>query len=296
MHKLKSMGKTALFVSSFLWGMGYVAVELALQSGWHPVAILAVTGLIGAMVLIVFSKKRNFFYDKDLMKEGIIAGVFLSAGMILQIFGQLMSTPSKAAIIITSYVIFTPILYSIKQRRPLTRLVFVASTLAFMGVVIISYDGGFSFLIGDVILVLGALMFAFHFIQLEKNAKFDDAISLSIIQLLTMSILMSCVLPFLSYNFAFNGFIYVAYLGVVSSGLAFFLQNYGQKLVTSSSASVIMTFEAIFGVVASILVFQSVLSFKLFIGAFLLLGSVFMLELMPHSRYFKGRRYKSRKG
>lgn len=61
MHKLKTMGKTALFISSFLWGMGYVAVELALQSGWHPVAILAVTGLIGAMVLIVFSKKRIFY-------------------------------------------------------------------------------------------------------------------------------------------------------------------------------------------------------------------------------------------
>ncbi len=53
------MGKTALFISAFLLGMGYVAIEMALQSGWHPFAILSLTGLIIGVTLLILSLEKN---------------------------------------------------------------------------------------------------------------------------------------------------------------------------------------------------------------------------------------------
>ncbi len=291
MRNLRTMGKTALFVSAFLWGMGYVALESALLAGWHPIAILTMTGGIGGCTLFAFSYKRKWWRNKAMIFQGMFAGLFLSLGMLSQAFGQQLSSPTNAAIIITSYVIFTPIIYSFKHRRPLSTLVLGAAIISFFGVLIISYEGSLLLNPGDVILVVGALMFSFHFIQLESIAHFDDSLSLATIQLFTMSLLSGVMMPLVRIPIQSEGFVFIAYLGLVSSGLAFFLQNYGQKLVTSSSASVIMTFEAIFGVIASIVFFKEYLSFRLFIGAFLLIGSVFILEIMPHSRYFKGRRY-----
>jgi drug/metabolite transporter (DMT)-like permease len=194
--------------------------------------------------------------------------LLLTLGMIAKTFGKQLSSPTNATIIITSYVIFTPILYSIKHRRPLTPLIMVTAVLAFSGVVIISFDGLLLLNRGDVMLVIGVLMFSFHFIQLKSAAHFDTSLSLATIQLFTMTLLSCVFLPFLRSSMHFDGFVFIIYLGIVSSGFAFFLQNYGQKLVTSSSVSVIMTFEAIFGVVASIIFFKEFLSFQLFVSAF----------------------------
>lgn len=71
------------------------------------------------------------------------------------------------------------------------------------------------------------------------------------------------------------------YIGLISSGVAFFLQTFGQKSLESSVASIILTFEAIFGVLGSAFVFELMIPTQTWIGGILLLGSVFVLEAIP---------------
>jgi drug/metabolite transporter (DMT)-like permease len=74
------LAKSSLFLSAFLWGFGFVAVEGALISGWDPMALLAARGFIGGSLLFIFSYRRKFWKNKELMIEGIKAGFFLTLG------------------------------------------------------------------------------------------------------------------------------------------------------------------------------------------------------------------------
>jgi len=275
------IAKSALFLSAFLWGFGFVAVEGALISGWHPMALLATRGLIGGFLLLLFSHRRKFWKNKKLMYEGIKAGVVLTLGFIGQTYGQAISGPANAAFITAMYVIFVPIIGTIWYKDKIHPLVIVTSITAFIGVALISVQGSLRVNVGDVLLLGGALFFAVHIVKLSQLSHFNDSLSLTTIQLFTMSAISSTFLLFTSTNFTLSGLYYVLYIGLISSGIAFFLQTFGQKAVTSSVASIILTFEAIFGVLGSAIVFKLLIPNQTWIGGILLLGSVFFLEAMP---------------
>lgn len=275
------LAKSALFLSAFLWGFGFVAVEGALISGWHPMALLAARGFIGGFLLLLFSHKRKFWKNKKLMFEGFKAGVILTFGFVGQTYGQSISGPANAAFITAMYVIFVPFICTIWYKDKIHPLVIVASMTAFIGVALISVQGTLRVNVGDIWLLGGALFFAVHIIKLSQLSHFNDSLSLTTIQLFTMSAISSTFLLFTSTNFTYSGLYYVLYVGLISSGIAFFLQTFGQKSVASSVASIILTFEAIFGVLGSAIVFKLLIPTQTWIGGILLLGSVFFLEAMP---------------
>lgn len=283
MEKYGLLGKSSLFASAFLWGFGFVAVEGALLAGWNPMLLLAVRGLLGGTLLLVFSYKRQWWRNKSLIKDSIIAGIYLTSAFVAQTYGQSISGPANAAFITALYVIFTPFIYALKERKMVSGVVLVAAFASFVGVALISVKGTLSWQWGDFLLVVCAVLFAVHILQLEKMGHHDDALSVTTIQLYVMSAVSFLFVPFLNVTMPSVGFGYVAYSGLVSSGIAFFLQTFGQKHVPSSAASIILTFEAIFGALGAIWFYQEFFSLQMFFGGLLLVGSVFFLELVPKS-------------
>jgi drug/metabolite transporter (DMT)-like permease len=283
MEKFGLLGKSSLFASAFLWGIGFVAVEGALLAGWNPMLLLAVRGFMGGALLLAFSYKRKFWNNKPLLKDSLIAGVYLSAAFVAQTYGQSLSGPANAAFITALYVIFTPFIYALKERKMVSGIVLVAAFASFVGVALISVRGSLSWQWGDFLLVVCAVLFAIHILQLEKMGHHDDALSITTIQLFVMGVLCVLFVPFLNVSVPSIGWGYVAYCGLVSSGIAFFLQTFGQKHVPSSAASIILTFEAIFGALGAVLFYRELFSLQMFFGGLLLVGSVFFLELVPKS-------------
>lgn len=275
------VAKSYLLLSALLWGFGYVAVEGALRSGWHPMALLAARGFIGGLVMFVFSHRRKFWQNKKMVIEGIKAGIFLTLGFIGQTFGQSMSGPANAAFITALYVVFVPLVGSVWYKHKIKMHVVVASLFAFAGVVLISVQGTYIVHAGDFFLILGAIFFAIHIIKLSQLSSFNDSLSITTIQLFTLSAISSTFMVVNNINFSFSGLYYVLYIGLVSSGIAFFLQTYSQKSVESSVASILLTFEAIFGVLAAAIVFNLKIPTQTWIGGIVLLGSVFFLEAIP---------------
>jgi len=282
MKKFTGLGKLSLFGSAFLWGFGFIAVENALRSGWNPMLLLATRGLLGAILLHSFAYKRLYWKNKAMLKDGILAGIYLTIAFVGQTYGQALSGPANAAFITALYVIFTPILLSIRHHRWVSKTVLVAAIIAFIGVALISVKDTVKINPGDIYLILGAIMFAIHILKLEDISHYDDALSLTTIQLITMSVCSFAFVPFLNVTFTTQGIGFVLYSGLISSGIAFFLQTFGQKHVNAPTASIILTFEAIFGVLGAVLFLQEIISQKMLLGGFLLIGSVFFVELMPN--------------
>lgn len=281
MKKLAGIGKMSLFASAFLWGFGFVAVDGALSSGWNPMLLLGVRGLIGGLFLHFFAFRRRYYLNRRMLKDGWLAGLYLTLAFAFQTYGQALSGASNAAFITALYVIFTPIILSIRNRKMMPKLVMFAAFVSMVGVGLISIQGDFRWQIGDVYLVLGAWMFAVHILQLEKLAHYDDALSITTIQLFTMGVVSMAFALVMNVSVPSSGYGYVVYCGLISSGIAFFLQTFGQKHVPSSTASIIMTFEAIFGVIGAMVFLHEVLSSRMLLGGLLLIGSVLVIELKP---------------
>ena len=71
----------------------------------------------------------------------------------------------------------------------------------------------------------------------------------------------------------------VLYLGVVSTMVAYGIQTWAQKRTTSTEAAVILSTEAFFGMLASILILGEAITLQIFVGAILIFIGIMIVEL-----------------
>jgi len=67
-------------------------------------------------------------------------------------------------------------------------------------------------------------------------------------------------------------------LGVIASALCLVMQAYGLKYVQPSQASLILSLESVFGVIASVLFYGEMLTLRLIVGFFLIFCGIFISE------------------
>jgi drug/metabolite transporter (DMT)-like permease len=272
-------GKSALLTSALLWGIAFVAVQEAMNRGWTPFMLLGVRGLLASLALAGFAIKRRFWLKPALIKQSIIAGLILFLGFVFQTYGQLYSSVSNASFITVMYVVFIPVL--MWRKRHLNRWTILGVVLAVAGTAVLTVRESLSFHAGDALLLACAVVFAYHIMAVEKLAPYDDSLSATFIQVLTLGVLGFLMAVLTGGKLPTDGWIYVAYAGIISSGLAFFLQTYGQKHVNSTVAGILLTMEALFGAMGAILILGEPLTFSTLIGGFLMMSAVFMVELGP---------------
>lgn len=122
-----------LVLAGILWGFGFIATAWTLDiagplaiTGWRFV----IAGIIG---LIVFHRglRHNF---ARLTRLSIMPGFFISLTLILQTWGLLYTTATKSAFLTCLYVLFVPIIQTIRGGRPPSRFLLVCGLVALCGV------------------------------------------------------------------------------------------------------------------------------------------------------------------
>lgn len=272
-------GKTALLTSALLWGVAFVAVQEAINRGWTPFMLLGVRGVLASLALVGFALKRRFWEKPELIKQSIVAGIILFLGFVFQTYGQMYSSVSNASFITVMYVVFIPLL--MWRKRPINGWTFLGVGLAVIGTAVLTMRESLSFHIGDALLLACAVVFAYHIMAVEKLAPYNDSLSATFIQVLTLGVLGFGMALLTGGKLPSAGWIYVAYAGIISSGLAFFLQTYGQKHVNSTVAGILLTLEALFGAMGAILILGEPVTISTVFGGFLMMSAVFMVELGP---------------
>lgn len=272
-------GKLALFTAAFLWGVSFVAVEKAMEHGWTPFALLGMRGLLSGLALSIFAIKQKFWQKRTLIIESLLAGVLMFIGLALQTYGQALSTVSNASFITVLYVVFIPIILWKKQRA--TGSIILAVILAVVGTAFLTLNGGFTFNIGDILLIGCAFTFALHIIFLGHVIRHNDLLSVAMIQSFTMGILGFIFAGFNGQSIPTTGWIYVIFIGIVSSGIAFFLQLYGQQRVSPTISGLILTLESLFGSLGAIFLLNEPFTLNVLVGGSLMLLAVVTIELGP---------------
>ena len=214
----------------------------------------------GAALLALIAGKRWTRFTRDYLWRGAVIGGMLFLAYSIQTFGLARTTPSKNAFLTAVYCVIVPFLYwFIAKRRP-DRFNLIAAFLCIGGIALVSItgDNASAFNMGDVLTLIGGFFFAAHIVAVSRYSEGRDIFILTTLQFASFALFswlgVLITRPALTPGVFDSSLIMgLAYLVICASCGALLFQNIGQKYTAPSTAAVLLSLEAPFGVFFSIL-------------------------------------------
>lgn len=279
------LARLALISATLIWGSSFFMMKSSLDS-IEPFYLLAIRFSIAAAVLSLIFFPKFKLMDKGYIKGGVVMGVFLAMAYGVQTMGLRFTTPGKNAFLTAVYCLIVPFLYWAAERKKPDGYNIAAAVICLVGIGFVSInpsDGG-GVNKGDLLTLCGGFMYACHIIAVNKASKGRDITALTIIQFATAA----CV--FLAAGVLFNKAprgletgtaLTLLYLGIFSTAAALLLQGVGQKYTPPSQAALLLSLEAVFGVMFSVIFADERLTVQLVIGFILIFSAVVISEVKP---------------
>lgn len=289
----RSQAIMLLLLTTIIWGMGVVA-QIAGMDYIHPFALNVhrslAAGLFLLIVLLFIPKLRDVGTDLEAtIKGGILCGICLSVAMALQQYGLQYTTAGKGGFITALYIVLVPI-GGILLHHPISKKTWFAVLVAAVGLYFISMKkgAGFSMGRGDFLVLLSAVAFSVHILVIDRYAPLVDGVAMSCIQFFTAAIL-SLILVLSTGASLFGEYTKalpaILYLGILSSGVGFTLQIMGQRYTEPTTASLILSLEAVFSLLGGIILLSESMTAREAFGCILLFVAILIAQLpMPKLR------------
>ena len=278
-------GTLMILLASFFWGTTFVA-QMTGMDNLGPFSYAASRFTLGFIfLLIVWLTQRKKIQRQQGYKSGFVAGV--GSGLImfiassLQQVSMLYTTAGKAAFITCLYIVLVP-LGAVLLGKLIRAENWIGAILALTGLYLLAIHEDFTFQIGDLILFVSAFFWAAQILFIDKFASRVDALELSVAQIFVCMILSFFIMLIFetpTFEAVTDAWLPIAYGGILSAGVAFTLQVFGQKYTEPSVAAIIMSFESIFGAVSSWIMLGEVMSNREIFGCFLMFIGVLVTQL-----------------
>lgn len=248
-----------IVLATIIWGSSFVVMKNSvdvLPTFW----LLAIRFSFAALVLALVFWKRWKVLDKHYLIGGTVMGLCLFVAYAFQTFGLARTTPGKNAFLTAVYCVIVPFLYWIIARRRPDRFNVIAALLCIAGIGLVSITGedAAAFNWGDVPTLVGGFFFAAHIVAVDKYAEGRDIFILTALQFASFAVFswigVLITRPPLAEGVFTGELVFgLAYLVIFASCGALLFQNIGQKYTAPATAAVLLSLEAPFGVVFSIL-------------------------------------------
>ena len=286
-------GSLLLLLGSLIWGCAFVVQEEAASIGTFT--LNGIRFMIGAIIILPLlalpdndpvTGVRKKTDKKALLIGGIVCGIFLAAAANLQQFGILFNTDvqsgdsGKAGFITALYIVLVPVIGIFFKRKP-TKAVVISVAVAVVGLYLISVKSGFTVSAGDIFLILCALGYAFQIIAIDHWSDKVNCIALSSVEFFVASVIsLILMLIFENPNIeAIKGAIFpILYLGLLSVGVAYTLQVVGQKYCDPTVASLCMSPESLFAMIAACVYYGKLPTLREAIGCLLMMLAIVAVQ------------------
>lgn len=280
-NRMGLWGRLALLTTAVIWGSSFVILKNAID-GLGVMWVLAMRFTISAVLLLALAGKRLRSMSRASVRGSVLIGVCLAAAYIVQTYGLKYTTPGKNAFFTTTYCVMVPFLaWLVYKRKPGLHNV-AAAVLCVAGIGFVALDAGFGEVnTGDVLTIFSGVFYALQIILMEQYISGCDSLSVSAVEFSTAAVI--CLVG----TFAFEGtpvipssgqIFAVLYLAVMCTALCFFLQAWGMKYTPSSTAAMIMTLEAVFGTIFSVILYHEQVTPRLLAGFALIFVAVVLSE------------------
>lgn len=277
----KYLGMIGLLTVTIIWGGGFVASEMALET-LTPFQIMAVRFVIAAALMAGMGGKHLKSITREEIRCGFFLGAALFGAFALQIIGLQYTTPSKNAFLTATNVVMVPFIALVIYRKKIEARSLVGAVMAIAGAGVLSLNQDFSLGLGDGLTLLCAVCFAMQiFLTGEYVGRIRPTV-LNFLQMATAAVLSVAGLAITGgFSFAASGksILAVLYLGVVSTTITYLLQTVSQKYVDETKSAIILSMEAVFGTVFSVIILHEAITVRMILGSILILSAVLISEI-----------------
>ena len=276
-----------LVLVTMCWGVSYYLMDISLAE-LDPFTLNA-HRFLGAFVIAgIFSWKKVLTVNRTTLKYSLLVGVALVFVYMGATFGVKYTSLSNSGFLCALTVIFTPIINRLVFRKKAGAKLTLVVIMCFVGIALMTLKDDFSIntenLRGDMLCLMCAVAYAVDLILTERAVSHEevDAYLLGVFQLGVTGIL-NFMLAFIfeTPHFPDTAGVWgsVIFLSVFCTGIAFVLQPVAQQYTTASHVGVIFTLEPVFAAIVALVFAHEVLSVKAYIGALLMLASIFVMEI-----------------
>lgn len=275
-----------LALATSIWGASFALIKSGVADV-DPLVFLALRFGGGALVYaLVFH--RFLRPTRDEVKWGLLLGVLLWSGNIMQTTGLTQISPERSAFLTALNVLGVPFLLMAFWRQRISLGVWMSVLLACAGLVVLYWTSvGFSMQRGDVLTLGCAAVFSGHILVMSEGGKRCRPMQMCAVQLVSGGLGMLLLVPLGLHGVSLvttlqriphDAWIALAWLGTIGTVVPFGLQAKFQPQTTPTRAAVMYTMEPVFATIFAALLLGSALSPRDAIGCVLLLLAVVVAE------------------
>ncbi len=301
-HRSRRMALIAdilLFTVAIVWGTSFVLVKLATEITTDAVSPLAKDVVAGSLLFLllrylvaagVFAVIRPSSWLKarrgDWARGSVLGALYLSA-LVLQTIGLQQTSPGISGFITGMNIAMVPFLYWMFARRSPGKFQILGAVIATVGLAALSLESDFTMSWGNLLTLLGALLYALHIMATGFFAPKVNASTLAFTQVGFSAAALAIVTPLvttITFDLGWEFWAMTGWMALSGTIYAFFIQSWGQRYTTSTHAAILLGFESVFAALAGIAVGMDSVTWRLLVGGFLMLAGVLVVELLPSSR------------
>ena len=294
-----------LLLTATIWGVAFVAQSVSMDyiGGF---TFNAVRNLIGALTLLPViwglgktkapEEKKRIQASSDrktLITGGICCGILLCFASNFQQFGIKYTSVGKAGFITACYIVIVPII-GIFLKKKCSPFIWIAVILSLCGLYLLCLTPGEGFAIGkgELLVLICAFLFSLHILTIDHFSPLVDGVKMSCIQFLVagafsafpmffseMGHSAAGIAAWLSQLQSWDAWVAILYAGVMSSGVAYTLQIIAQNGLNPTLASMIMSLESVFSVLAGWVILGEVLTARQLLGCLLIFIAIIFAQI-----------------
>lgn len=292
-------GSAILCLAALIWGLAFVAQSDAADY-IPPFAFNCLRSFLGAAFLLVFVWLKSLKTKEKLIPEnreerkitfigGVICGVLLAISVNFQqagltVYPEGVAASARGGFLTAIYVVLVPVV-AIFFKKKASIIIWCAVLIALAGTYFLCMSEGFSGIyLGDILMLCCAFCFTFHIITVDSIGDKVDGARLSLMQFMVCGIISLILsLIFEKGGFAVENILaaapQIAYLGIMSSGVAYTLQIVGQRYAEPAVASISMSLESVFAALGGWVIAGDILSGREFVGCALVFAAIIIAQL-----------------
>lgn len=318
----KTLSHSLLLITAFVWGITFVFQATGMEQGLGPFGFTAFRFLAGSIALLplaLWEARSASLYqllnqrpdanaaaanansdanansnadvlnpNKYLLIATLGLGLIMFIGSALQQISLGITSVANTAFLTTLYVPLVPLLGLVLFARNIRGLRWIAVGIFVVGSWLMSGASTSEAVIGDIMVVIGAVFWASHIMLVgwlaqKTNMPFQLAFTQTFI---TMVLSFLVIMFYESFTMAQVMAVLpeILFAGVMSTALGFTLQLMAQQHCSNAAAAIILSLEGVIAAIAGwVLLDQSMTHIAIF-GAGLIFLAVLIVELTPEHK------------
>jgi drug/metabolite transporter (DMT)-like permease len=269
-----------------VWGLTFVMVQDAIAE-LPTMAFLAYRFIPAALLMALVFWRPLRRLSAAGWRAGLLMGLFLTAGYILQTLGLERTSASNTGFITGLFVVLTPVLGAVFLRQRVSGVAWAAAGVSAVGLYLLSGAGGDFESRGDGLVLLCAVALAAHILATSRGVGGHDPAALVVVQLAVVGVVCMVAATAAGQLEVPRGqTVWSALIvtSLVASALGFLVQTFAQQHAPPARTALILASEPAFAGLFGYLLAGDRLGPVEWLGAAIILAAIVAVDAVPRLR------------